>query len=272
MVPLSEAVFLGRTFGGCLVITEDSFLMNLERNAKVAVDSRRIGTQRGRRRFVYDGAALHEIDAVGKAQRRTQVLFNKQHGDTALCDLIDLVTDLGDELRHDAFRRLIKHNERGFHDEAARERKHLLLPAGECASRLRKTFFEAGKAAEYVSNDFRIWSTGQAECEIFLHREQREHAAPLGNIPETKRGQFMGRDAFEIAPVVAGGTAGAFQKAKNCAKCRGLADAIAPEQRYGLAGFDSETDAAQYRNLANVGFEIINRERRHRSSSSGAPR
>jgi hypothetical protein len=202
--------------------------------------------------LVNDFAALHQVDAVGEAERGSQVLLDQQHGNPASRDIRNLVADLRDQLRHDAFGRLVEDDELRLHHEAARDRQHLLLAAREGAGSLPQPFLEARKAREHVFERALLRRPAQPEQKVLLDREQRKYAAPLRHVAYPHRRKPVRGDRVERRALVDHRSAGAAQEAEDRAQRRSLADAIPPEQRDDVAVVDREVDPAKHGNPADL--------------------
>ena len=68
----------------------------------------------------------------------------------ALVDAVNFAADLRDQPRHDAFGRLVQNDQLRPHHQAAGDREHLLLAAGQCAARLLQALLETGKAGQHI--------------------------------------------------------------------------------------------------------------------------
>ena len=95
---------------------------------------------------------------------------------------MDLASDVGHQLRHDALGRLVENDQLRLHHQAARDRQHLLLPARQRAARLARALLQARKALQYKRLDLHVGLTGQAEAEVFIYREIRKNPAPLRHV------------------------------------------------------------------------------------------
>src|SRR5258708_17203647 len=96
-----------------------------------------------------DLPGLHDIAAMGEAERVVRVLLDQEHRDLLLLvDLADHLEDLLDDERREAERRLVEQQEaRAAHQRAA-DRQHLLLAARERAAALAPAPLAAGKERE----------------------------------------------------------------------------------------------------------------------------
>src|SRR5262249_45617330 len=83
-----------------------------------------------------------------------------------------------------------------------------------------------------------------AELEIFAHREEREHAPPLGNEGDSELGALIRRQARDVVPAKMDG-AGTRQKcAGDRAQRRRFAGAVRANQRDDLALLHMQADIA----------------------------
>ncbi len=93
-------------------------------------------------------APLDENDAaVGDGERGARVLLDQDDRDAARADLGEPREDALDQLGREARRRLVQHQHARRHDQRARDRRHLPLPAGEASRRQPALAREIGEEA-----------------------------------------------------------------------------------------------------------------------------
>src|SRR5438445_1638593 len=105
-------------------------------DAEIGGIEMRIGLQGGRRAVEDEGAAAHDIGAIGQTEGALRALLYEQDGDALRTDVAEERVDLVDNRRREAERRLVEHQELRARQEGAGDGKLLLLAAGELARRL----------------------------------------------------------------------------------------------------------------------------------------
>ncbi len=78
-----------------------------------------------------DLAALHEVRPVGDGERDVHALLDEHHRHAVGGHALDDRQELADDHRREPERQLVDQQHLGPHDEAHREREHLLLAAGQ---------------------------------------------------------------------------------------------------------------------------------------------
>ena len=114
-----------------------------------------------------------------------------------------------------------------------------------------------GKQPNTYSSRSRIALARQADGEIFQHRQIGKNAAALRDIADAPARNLMGRAAREIEAVELDRSAASRRKPHDRAQRRGLADAVAAEQRGALAGLHLEIDALQDVQLADMDVDVV---------------
>jgi len=221
------------------------------------------------RRTVHDDpAGLDHVAVVGDGQRLREVLFDQQDGDAGFVDTLDHVQHLGDELRRDAPRGLIEHQQLRARHQAARDCQHLLLAAAHRAGELRRALLENGEQVEHLV-DVRgdpglVGARVGTELEVASHRQFRKQAAPFGHERQPERDAFVRRqrvygpslegDAAAVERIQAGGRA---QRGR-------LAVAVAADEGDDLAGADLQGHVGQRRHAVVADAQVG--EDQHQSS------
>src|SRR5262245_14423281 len=118
-----------------------------------------------------DSALFHEKHAWAELDRGFDVLFDKQDRNPALIDAVNFASNLRDQPWHDAFGWLVQNDQFWPHHEAASDREHLLLTAGQRAPRLFQSLLETREAGEHVFLLRGIAHAGDADHEVFQDRQ-----------------------------------------------------------------------------------------------------
>src|SRR5438067_3201218 len=149
-----------------------------------------------RRALVDDAPGLHDVGAVRHAERQIRVLLDHEHGRPAPPDVRDDAEGRLDQRRREPQRGLVEEDQPRARHQRARDREHLLLPAGERARRLPPPLGEdreVGRdALEVVLHLAAVTADVGAHLEVFPHGQVREDAAALGAVgdagPEDRGG------------------------------------------------------------------------------------
>ena len=219
----------------------------------------------GRVAEMLDPALVHHRDAVAHHQRLVLVVGDEDRGDAEIAqqaaqlDLHGLA-----QLAVERAERLVEQQQRGLHDDRARDRDALLLSAGEAGDAAARRSPPCAPATSASATRARDLGLAACRCacrpkrDVLGHgqvREQRvvlEHHADVALVRGDPR-QVAARRP-RCCPV-----SGA-QQAGDDAQQRGLAAAGRAEQRDELAAADREAELAQHRRAA----EALRDARRHR--------
>ncbi len=145
--------------------------------------------------------------------------------------------------------------------ERAADREHLLLPARERSRRLLAPRPQLGK--QVVDEVVARLGIPLGEAQVLVDGERREHVAVLGDVPDAAAHDPVRAQALDV---LAGelDRAAALDEAHQGPQGRGLADAVASEQRGDAAFGDVERDPLQHVGLTEVDVQIVDGdERRH---------
>src|SRR5439155_3077063 len=198
---------------------------------------------------------------LAQLQGGLDVLLHQQDRDAGLVDAMDLPADVGHQLRHDALGRLVENDQLRLHHQAARDREHLLLPAGQRAARLARTLLQARKTLQHARLDLQVGLAGQADAEVFIYREVRKNPAPLRHVAYAHPWHLVWRDGIEIR-AAEGDLAGApWRESHDRAQGGCLPHAVTSEEGHCLALVHLHADALQ-----DMQFPVVNvdvREAKH---------
>src|SRR5438067_5635484 len=109
------------------------------------------------------------MTSVGERNRALRALLDEQDGDASLADGRERVEDDVDDARREPERRLVEQEHVGLGDERARDRKLLLLAAGERAGLTVAELAHDGEELERLLHSTGRPARGEAEPEVFLH-------------------------------------------------------------------------------------------------------
>src|SRR5579859_2785860 len=144
-----------------------------------------VGEELRRRALEHDRPILEHIGAMRDLERLADVLLDEQDRQPLPVQLPDEGEELLDRDRRQAERRLVEDQEARLGHQAAADREHLLLAAGERARALRGALLEPRKDVQHpleVPRAARPGAAVAAELEVLLHAEVGKHAAAFGNV------------------------------------------------------------------------------------------
>src|SRR5437667_1210019 len=153
--------------------------MRARSRAQIRALDARVGEEDVVRAFEGDAARLEDIAAVAQLESLDHALLDEEDREAAgLADTIDGLEDLLDDARPEALRGLVEQQEIGLRHEAAAEREHLLLAAGEGSGELLAPLAEDGEYGEHGLQAFPALpargAAVRAELEILPHAERGE--------------------------------------------------------------------------------------------------
>ncbi len=92
-----------------------------------------VGGERGHAPGVHDAAGVHHRDRVAQRPREVEVLLHHQDGGVGALQFAERLDHVGDDRGRESLGRLVDQQQLARLDDGARDRQHLLLPAGEVA-------------------------------------------------------------------------------------------------------------------------------------------
>ena len=183
------------------------------------------------------------------------------------------LADLVDDIRLDAFGRLVEQKNLRIDGKRTGDRELLLLSAGQETCPAVEIGLQVGEHLEADLGDLRatVVARESPQQNVFADGEFRKNSAPLRNVAEPELGPEIGGRRIDVLAFdddIADGTIG---QPHDRPHQRGLADAIAAQHAKALALFDPEREILQDRRLAVVGGDAIHRQK-HGHASSVSPR
>ena len=211
--------------------------------------------------FHHDAAVFQHVAVVGGVQRHVGVLLDQQNGGAALAvdahhDLEDLLGQLGGQAQAG----LVQQDQLGRGHQRAADGQHLLLAARQQAGVLRPALPQDREVRVHLLHVARhavaVAAGVGAHQQVVVHRQQREHFAPLGHVREPllhDEGRVAGGDvlALEVHAALA-----RVDDARDGLEDGGLACAVAAQHGGDLALFHLQADAADGLDGAVGAFDV----------------
>src|SRR5579864_4956983 len=139
--------------------------------------------------FGDDGAAVHDVEAVADVGAKIQVLLDQQNADFPFgFDLQQRFADLINDVRLDAFSRLVEDKNFGTGQQGAGDGELLLLAAAQDAAFALEHFFQDRKQfqhAVHLAVRFRAVHD-KTELQIFPDRQVRKNITALRDVAEAE--------------------------------------------------------------------------------------
>ena len=182
-------------------------------------------------------------------------------------DVLDDVKDLLDQHWRKPHRRLVEQQHLGPAHQRAADRQHLLLAARERATVLVHALFQAREQAEHAlhigADVFLVGAGKRAHLKVLAHAQARKNAPALGRLQHAQvhdlvRGNLVDALAFEHNLTLA-----RRRDARDRAQRGALARAVRADQRDDLALLDGDRDAFERVDIAIVGMNVIQFQKRH---------
>src|SRR6266446_9193858 len=226
------------------------------RDAQEAFEYRGIGLQGGTRRIMDDGAALQYHNAVGQPQNLLRVLLDDDGTGTARAgDGAERSQQFLDDDRGQPLGRLVQQQHFWIERQRAADRQHLLLAAGEQVAEMVAALFQPRK---HLVDLFHGPSAGlRHRGHVLFHRQRAEDIALLRHPADARPRPLVRPHLRDIPPAKADGSSEAAGNPDNRIDQRGLAGAVAPQERQHLAFRKAQRHAGQYHRFAVAGAQAL---------------
>jgi diketogulonate reductase-like aldo/keto reductase len=238
-----------------------------ERHAEVPLHGLLVRAQFLGRGLVHDLPVREDVHAVGEVERDANVLFDEQHGDAGVADVLDDLHDAVDDERCKPLGRFVEHEEVGAGDERASDREHLLFATREVAPAVLAALVEVLERIEHplqVPAVLRVRAPVAREFEVLGDGEPREDAALLGDEPDAALGGLDVAEVGDVHAAVRHRARPRFDRPEDGAERRRLPDAVPADERDDLALVDGRVHALEDARLAVPRLEVVEFEhRRH---------
>ena len=178
----------------------------------------------------------------------------------------DHAQELLDDQRRQAFQRLVEKQKTRIEHQRAADGEHLLLAAGELRAEIAATLAQTREQLEHARRGPRPGPGYRGE--IFLDRERLPDVALLRHPAQAGGCALVRAQGRDGATVELDAAAAIARHADQRREQRGLAGAVAPEQRERLALVERKVDAVDDHALAVARAQAANAKKlRHASAS-----
>src|SRR5215218_5027848 len=236
-------------------------------NVQISVLDGRVAAQRGARAGPDDAALLDDHVPVGEARQGVDVLVDDDDRLALALEALQAGPDLGPDERRQALRRLVEDEELRVRHQGPADGEHLLLAAGELRAEMMIALLQPREqlvdALERPAR--RAGAGGCGRDEVLVHGERREHLPALGHEADAALGDPVWCEPGERAPLEDDLAAARRNQPHDGVDRRGLAHAVAAQERHDLAGPDRKRDVEQHLRGAVGGLEV--RDGQHYSLS-----
>ena len=216
------------------------------------------------------------MGAVGDLQRLAHVLLDQQHRQALAMQAPDQREQLLHQQRRQAQRGLVQDQQPRLGHQAAGDGQHLLLATAHRAGLLGQALGQPGEDRQHlvpVGSAPRPRPGEGAECQVLGHRQVGEDAPPLGHLDQPGLHHRAVVGARQVMAVKAHAPAPGRQQAADREVQRGLAGAVAAQQRDDLVGPHRQADAAQHLHPAIAAAQVLHVEQGflgHRATPAAA--
>src|SRR5437763_2989922 len=221
---------------------------------------RLVSVERRRRAAPDDRPVADHVRAVGERERQVGVLLDEQDRRPAL-DLAQHVPDDLHDRRRQALERLVE--EEGVHvaQERPRDREELELAAREGGAARAAQRVEGGKGGEDArEREAAVAAAG--DLEVLEDAEVRENPAALRDETDAEPRDGLGGPARELRTPIDDAPAARRHDARDRGERRGLARAVAAEERDELAREDVERHPVEHVALPVEGVHALAAQQR----------
>src|SRR5271165_466402 len=225
---------------------------------EVGVLDVRVGEDVGSLAAQADAAVLDDISAIRGLQRDEHVLFDEHDGHAVAAQRSEHGQQLLDDDGRQTERQLVDQQQLRTGHQAAADRAHLLLAAGERARELFGALAQSRKLRVHaldVGSDLVIAAVEGAHEKIVVHRESAEQAAALRHVADARGDDALGSPPGDVHAVEDDRAARRREQAGDRGEQRALPRAVGPDERDDLARADLEVDAPQHLRLAVAGVD-----------------
>ena len=210
--------------------------------------------------LVDDASVLHDVIAIGYGGGETEILLDQEDGEALRLEGADGTADLLHDDRRQAFGRFVEQQQPRAGAQDSCDRQHLLLAAGELGALAAEPLTQVREQRE---NAVEIETAGAhlpRQQQVLLDVERGEDAALLGAERDPRPRNRVGGKPDQLLAFELYRPGTLFDDPHDGFERRGLADAVASEERDHFARLHGEGDAVQDVQLAVPGIELVDRQ------------
>src|SRR5262245_50206546 len=228
-------------------------LRALGSHAEIVVELFDIRVELGIREPVDDTPIFHHVVAVRNRRGEAKILLDQKDSEPLLLERADGLADLLDDDRREPLGWLVEEEEAGAGAQDATDCQHLLLAAGKLGALAAQPLLEVGEQLEDAVELEAARAHPRRQEQVLLDVEACKDAAFLGADGQSQTRDPVAGQGDELAPFVADRTGALSDDPHDRLERRGLAGAVAAEQRHDLASANLERHAMEHMGFAVPG-------------------
>src|SRR6266481_1025984 len=214
------------------------------------------------RDHLYHPPPLDDVVTVRDPRREPEVLLDQQDREAFGLEPPDRRADLLDDHGRQSLGRLVQQQEPGARAEDAPDGQHLLLAARELGALAPQALLQVWEETENGVDRQAAGPDLGGQQQVFLDVQARKDAPLLRAEGQAEARDPIGPERRQLLPAEADRPLAAGDHAHDRLERRGLARAVAPEERHHLALPHLEVDAVEDVRLAVPGVEVADLEQR----------
>ncbi len=218
---------------------------------------------------VDDLALLDDIVPVRDRLGEAEVLLHQDDGEPLLLQLGDGAADLLDDDRGEALGRLVEQQQMRPRAQDAGDRQHLLLAAGELGALASQPLLHVREEREDALQRQPALAHLGRQHQVLLHREGGIDPPLLGHEAEPEPGDGARGQPDRLGALHHHRALALADHAHDRLQSRGLAGAVAAQQRHHLARRHVEVDAVKDMGFPVPGLEPAHLQQRRRRMRCG---
>jgi hypothetical protein len=222
-----------------------------------------------------DDTLVDDVHPVGEFEGHLTVLLDEQHPEPLVGQPPQRAAQVGGDVRRQTLRDLVDEQQLPAADERAPDRHHLLLPARQAGGvavevRLEQREHLQGTPLGGLLFGLRLPRAQRGQPEVLPDGQAGEHPPVLRDVADAELGDALGRQPDEVLALAPDVPAAHGHQPHDRLHGRGLAGAVAPEQRDQLTRLHGEGHTLQHVGQAVVRLDLLDLQQR-RGGALGAP-
>src|SRR5215813_4563615 len=213
-----------------------------------------------------DSTRLEDVAAVGVLESDLHILFKQKDGDSLFINCRHQVEKTVDHDRSQSERKLVDRKQPGFAHQAATDRAHLLLAAGEKTGRLIEPLLEPGQRLQNpvelgLDRRFVPPQVGSLH-KIVFDRQAGEQSSTLRDVDDSGADHLIGAGVRQVDAIEADLAGPRLDELRKGPKQRRLACAVRADERHDLALANFERDIPENLHISIPGRKIPDLQQR----------